>query len=118
MSYWLQRLLAALLGLLLSVLPVDVRHPAPRLPDGPDAVQTDETEEDGASRARPSRGGPGLCIGIALRPSGPDLRIRTLNGGTRVNNGRSVGRLALCRGKDRARAQPPAERPGPAPGDG
>jgi hypothetical protein len=117
MSYWLQRLLTAVLGLLLSVLPVDVRWADPDLSDRPDAVPTEETRDGGASSTRPDRGGDGLCVGIALRPSGPDVRIRTVNDGTRVNKGRSVGRLALCLGEARSRARPSVERPGPASGD-
>jgi hypothetical protein len=116
MSYWLQRLLAAVLGLLLSVLPVDVRRAAPNLPGGPDAVPTEEKRTGGSSTARPARDGGGLCVGIALRPSGPDVRIRTVHDGARVNEGRSVGRLTLCLGEARSRARPPVERPGPAPG--
>lgn len=117
MSYWLQRLLAALLGLLLSVLSVDVRPAAPGPPDESSAVRTDEARGSGASSARPDRTGRGLCIGIALRPSGPEVRIRTLNAGARVTKDRSVGSFALCLGEARSRARPPVERPGPAPGD-
>lgn len=111
MSYWTQRLLAVFLGLLLSVLPIDVRRAAPVLQDGPNAVQKEEKRESRAP-ARPDRNGRRLCVEVSLRPSGPDVRIRTLNAGARVNRTRSVGTVALCLGESRSRARSPGGRPG------
>lgn len=105
MSYWPQRLLAVFLGVLLSVLPVDVRRTAPGLQDGPNAVQEEEKRERGSAPARPDRG-RGLCIEVALRPSGPEVWVRTLNERIRVNKNNFVGPVALCLGEARSRARP------------
>lgn len=116
MPYWLEQLLAVLLGLLLSALPTDLRRVATALQDGPNAVQAEEEKRaGGSSPARSEQGGGGLCVGVALRPSGPEVRIRTLNDGTRVSIARSGGPVVLCRAEARAPARPPAERPGRRP---
>ena len=106
MPYWLEQLLAILLGLLLSALPTDLRRVATALQDGPNAVQAEEEKrERGSAPARPDRG-RGLCIEVALRPSGPEVRVRTLNERVRVNKNNFVGPVALCLGEARSRARP------------
>ncbi|MEF8797132.1 MAG: hypothetical protein V5A48_11805, partial [Salinivenus sp.] len=81
------------------------RRAAPGLQDGPSAVQEEEKRERGSAPARPDRG-RGLCIEVALRPSGPEASIRTLNERGRVNKNDSAGPVALCLGEARSRARP------------